>query len=442
MLAPQAQPTTLFLQHHQLPPHRHARPAEETANRRIAGAAARDYQAGDFYCASAALGAFGALSAQRLWRRCKRRGGIEARRLVIRAAQSSDTSEDLPEVARRVALGSAATFLAVAGGDAYLRSADETYAVAGNILAPAPYKETLRTELVPGKIWGFEQCLALTTVSANVRMTVVRLQDGKLWVAAPIAPTRQCFRLLDELGEVAHIVAPSTALEHRVSLGEFAKQYPKASVWVTPGQGPLFPPPAGCKILPGAGQAGSGVTPSWANELELKLFFVEPPVTDVFAEAAFFHKPTQTLLVTDCALKINDVAPKVLESYGFDGTPGPISLEQWKYKAVAFNFVTARDMDDKDFAALQSPAAIVNPLLRFLVYRRCPDVAAAWVSDVARWPFKRIVPAHLAAPYDCTPEQFLSAFGFLFGKKSSWEPEDEQLTLLRFLREQLGGPEF
>eukprot|EP00971_Amphidinium_carterae_P024168 477270-Amphidinium_carterae.3 len=41
-----------------------------------------------------------------------------------------------------------------------------------------PIKETLRTELVPGVIWGFEQCLALTSVSANIRMTVVKLRLG------------------------------------------------------------------------------------------------------------------------------------------------------------------------------------------------------------------------------------------------------------------------
>ena len=38
-----------------------------------------------------------------------------------------------------------------------------------------------------------------------------------------------------------------------------------------------------------------------------------------------------------------------------------------------------------------------KPRLRFIVYRRCPEEAAAWVREVAKWPFKRIVPAHLQA---------------------------------------------
>lgn len=343
-----------------------------------------------------------------------------------------------PELARRVALAVGAGTVLAAGSNAALRAADERYAALGTILAPAPYKETLRTELIPGRIWGFEQCIALASVSTNIRMTVVRLRDGTLWVSAPISPTSQCFRELDELGEVSHLVVPSTALEHKASMGEFVAKYKKATVWVTPGQSAFALPgiPASARVL------GQGPAPPWADELECKVFYVEPPVTDVFAEAVFFHKETKTLLVTDCALHLPTLAPKVLESYGFDGTPGPISPEQWRYKAIAFNFVTGRNQDEKDFEALSRPAAVVNPLLRFIVYRRCPKQAAEWVQDVAAWPFTRIVPAHLQAPFDCTPQQFLEAFGFLFEKQSSWEPDDEQLGFLRSVRDIVGGPTF
>eukprot|EP00931_Biecheleriopsis_adriatica_P104701 TRINITY_DN79338_c0_g1_i1.p1 TRINITY_DN79338_c0_g1~~TRINITY_DN79338_c0_g1_i1.p1 ORF type:complete len:433 (-),score=81.30 TRINITY_DN79338_c0_g1_i1:34-1299(-) len=361
-----------------------------------------------------------------------------ARRVPCRSkAEAATPAESDVDIARRSALAVGAAFATAAGSNAYLRSSDERFAALGTILAPAPYKETLRTELVPGRIWGFEQCIALASVSTNIRMTVVKLKDGTLWVSAPISPTRQCLQQLDELGEVSHLVVPSTALEHKASLAEFASLYKKASIWVSPGQS-SFPisVPGWSKVL------GQGPQPPWADELEYKVFFVEPPVTDVFAEVAFFHKESRTLLVTDCALKLPAAPPKVLESYGYDGTPGPISPEQWRYKAIAFDFVTGRGQDEKDFAKLSSPAALVNPLLRFIVYRRCPTQAAAWVEDVARWPFQRIVPAHLQAPFDCTPSEFLQAFGFLFGRQSSWEPEDEQLSFLRSLRDIVGGPEF
>lgn len=54
-------------------------------------------------------------------------------------------------------------------------------------------------------------------VTTPIRTTVVRLQDGRLWVHAPVAPTKECLRLLGEIGgEVAYIVLPTTAFEHKV----------------------------------------------------------------------------------------------------------------------------------------------------------------------------------------------------------------------------------
>ena len=47
-------------------------------------------------------------------------------------------------------------------------------------------------QVVPDTIWTFdqEQTFALTNVSTVVRMTVVKLKSGGLFVYAPIAPTR------------------------------------------------------------------------------------------------------------------------------------------------------------------------------------------------------------------------------------------------------------
>ena len=46
-------------------------------------------------------------------------------------------------------------------------------------------------QVVPDTIWTFEQeqTFALTNVSTVVRMTVVKLKSGGLFVYAPIAPT-------------------------------------------------------------------------------------------------------------------------------------------------------------------------------------------------------------------------------------------------------------
>lgn len=339
--------------------------------------------------------------------------------------------------------GAAATaFAAVLASvvDARLR-ADDHYATAGpTIWPPKPFKETTRSELVQGSIWGLEQVIAFFTVSANIRMTVVRLQDGTLWVCSPISPTRQCLQLLDELGRVAHLVVPGTALEHKASLAEFARIYPQASVWVSPGQNTSpFDPSLGPRI---DGVLGQGSSPPWEQEIEYKVFYVGPPATaGTYAETAFFHRKSKTLLITDAVLKVPSTPPPVLASYGYEGTPEELSVQQWYYKFIAFNFLAMRGSDEADFKALCQPPGIVSPILRFTLYPICQQQAAVWVKSVAEWQFERVVAAHLQSPFQLSPSEFLDAFGFLFGKRSSWEPEAGQLVNLRSASETLDGPD-
>lgn len=92
-------------------------------------------------------------------------------------------------------------------------------------LGPFFNRKTIRTELEKNSIWLFEQPqgLGLSNVTANVRMTVIKLEaTGGLWVHAPIAPTAECVKLLKELGApVEHIVLPTFAYEHKCFMGEF-----------------------------------------------------------------------------------------------------------------------------------------------------------------------------------------------------------------------------
>jgi len=334
-----------------------------------------------------------------------------------------------------------ASAVAAAATDASLRQT-ERYAPSGPVIwPPQPFKETQRSELIQGNIWGLEQVIAFFTVSANIRMTVVRMKDSKLWVCGPISPTRECLRLLDELGEVGHLVVPGTSLEHKASLAEFSRIYPKASVWVAPGQNasPLDPS-LGPRVDGVLGQTGS--PPPWLAEIDAKVFYVAPPETaGTYAETAFFHRATRTLLLSDAVLKVPNLPPPVLASYGYEGKAGELTLEQWHYKFIAFNFLAMRGTNDADFQALAQPPGIVSPISRFTLYPICQQQAAAWVKSVADWPFEQVVAAHLQSPFRLTPAEFLDAFGFLFGKPSSYEPEAAQLKELRSAAQNLDGPE-
>jgi hypothetical protein len=59
-----------------------------------------------------------------------------------------------------------------------------------------------------------------TQVLVNVRMTVVALKGGGLWVYNPVAPTPECVRQMRELeaqyGPVKYVVLGTYAVEHKV----------------------------------------------------------------------------------------------------------------------------------------------------------------------------------------------------------------------------------
>lgn len=52
-------------------------------------------------------------------------------------------------------------------------------------------------QAVKGCIWMFEQeqALGFSSVSTNIRMTIIKLKSGGLWVHAPIAPTKECIQV-------------------------------------------------------------------------------------------------------------------------------------------------------------------------------------------------------------------------------------------------------
>lgn len=55
----------------------------------------------------------------------------------------------------------------------------------------------LESQAVKNVIWLFEQeqALGFSSVSTNIRMTVIKLKSGGLWIHAPIAPTKECIEV-------------------------------------------------------------------------------------------------------------------------------------------------------------------------------------------------------------------------------------------------------
>ena len=202
-------------------------------------------------------------------------------------------------------------------------------------------RATIEECIVPDTIWTHDQIQGIVNVNVPVRQTVVRLSNDKgFWVHNPVAPTPQLLQMIKRLetkyGQpVKHIVLGTVALEHKATFGAFCKQFPKATVWIQPGQWafPINLPieyygvnQRGQRLreLPLPGQPVSSrkyqpttttnPIPEWMSDFEYEvlgpLYFQS---VGGFSETAFFHKNSKTLIVTDSVVSITKDAPPIIQ---------------------------------------------------------------------------------------------------------------------------------
>lgn len=337
-------------------------------------------------------------------------------------------------------------------------------------LYPYGRRRTLRTEVVKDTVWTFDQLQGILYVVVPIRMSVVKLEAGGLLVYAPIAPTRECIRLVQELvdqhGEIQYIILPTiSGLEHKVFVGPFARRFPNAQVFVAPNQW-SFPlnlplswlglPYRRTHLLPD----DSSKTP-FAEEFDYAQLGPIELGPGRFEEVAFFHKRSRTLLVTDSVLSVPEEPPAIvqLDPYpllfhakdnAFDiveDNPANrrkgwqrISLFAFYFQPSALNVVKMgqsirdalqapdrsrkayfgwfpfkwKDGWKRSFDALRGGGRLfVAPILQTLILNRAPRETLNWADQVASWNFQRIIPCHFDSPIEVNPYQFRQAFAFL-----------------------------
>jgi hypothetical protein len=323
-------------------------------------------------------------------------------------------------------------------------------------LGPFLSRTTYRTEVDPGRIWTFEQpqSLGFSSVTANVRMTVIKLRCGGLWVHAPIAPTAECVRLVKELGSpVKYIVLPTFAYEHKAFMAPFCRAFPGADAYVAPRQWswPLNLPVQFFGIFP-RGVVEAGAEMPWQGEIDHRPFSSSVGVGP-YSEVAFFHAPSKTLLVTDAVVRVPKGAPSVVAeadllasggplpgivatlSGGGPGAPPPPppptdpaerAALGWQRMALQILFFVPGDLarPGGSFTPLVG-RLLVSPVLRKLVYGNARAECRAWIDDVCgSWDFRRIIPAHFDAPIPARPSDLLAAFSFLEEDARAEEEEE------------------
>jgi Domain of unknown function (DUF4336) len=126
---------------------------------------------------------------------------------------------------------------------------------------------------------------ALGPVVLPTRTVVVRLRNGTLWINSPVAAERSAMESVAELGEVAHLVAPTKL--HLWRLPAWGAAFPKAQLWGPPG--------AREKGVALTGTLGDAPPAVWSGDLDQIVFrgnlFLE--------EVEFYHSASRTLIFTD-----------------------------------------------------------------------------------------------------------------------------------------------
>jgi hypothetical protein len=118
------------------------------------------------------------------------------------------------------------------------------------------------------------------------RMTVIRLPNGGLWIHSPVALTADLQPEIDALGPVAHLVSPNRI--HHIWIGDWARAYPAAKTWASPGV-------RARADVAFTDDLGETAPPDWADAIDQRIAHGSPALEEV----VFFHKPSRTLILTD-----------------------------------------------------------------------------------------------------------------------------------------------
>ncbi|MBV1797362.1 DUF4336 domain-containing protein [Siccirubricoccus sp. G192] len=123
-----------------------------------------------------------------------------------------------------------------------------------------------------------------------VRMTVLRLEDGGLWLHSPTRHSPGLAAALAECGPVRHLLAPGTA--HWTHLPGWQAAFPEARLWAAPGVAERARRQGAALRVDGV--LAEAPPPDWAGEIEQAV--LSGPG---FVEVAFHHRPSHSLVLTD-----------------------------------------------------------------------------------------------------------------------------------------------
>lgn len=199
-------------------------------------------------------------------------------------------------------------------------------------------------------LWYGEAPVRFFGMRIVTRMSVIRLPDGALLVISPLILTPDLERELRALGPVREIASPNKI--HNQGLESFARAWPEARLWASPGLPERRPD------LRFHGTLGDEPEAPWRGVVDQ----ICTQGNVFFSEVVFFHRPSRTLIVADLV----------------ENLVGEAGLT-WAGRLM----MRAMGIYGK---------ALPSPELR--MFTMDGAAAAEALDRIAAWPFERILLAH------------------------------------------------
>ncbi len=207
----------------------------------------------------------------------------------------------------------------------------------------------------------------LLVVPYPTRMSIVRLDDGALWLASPVACSPRTLEEVSSLGPVCHLLASTP--RHHWRLEPWHARFRNARLWSCE----LGPFTLGKRSLP-AERLGDVPPAEWAGQIDQALYRGRG-----FQEVTFFHCASRTLLVED-----------IIQSHpSHPGSP-PVNA-----------LIT--------IGGIAAPGGVPRDI-RAITPRRA---GREWVEKVLSWDFETLVMAHGPAIRSDARAFVHEAFGWL-----------------------------
>jgi hypothetical protein len=199
------------------------------------------------------------------------------------------------------------------------------------------------------------------------RMTIVRLEDGRLLLHSPVELDAETAEAIEELGDVGYLVAPNAW--HHLFLKDARAHFPGAQMWCAPG----LEEKRGDLTFEGVlGKSES----LWRSQMQSLLLEGTPDISEV----VFFHEATGTLVCTDVVFNLQE----------FEGWLTPWMCRMFgTYQQFAHSRLWRTKYEDI-------------------------EAFAASVHRMCQWPIERIVMAHGAIVEERCPQKLEEAFSWLF----------------------------